>query len=243
WALLFISFLVLLPADNFVSRAAVRSVTGGLLVRQEGALRWLSEGFPHYTQQLPKGKLGVVVGERGDLPMRGSDEPEAKPRDTEQLVRIINRVRAGRDAASLTYNPDIAGVAERQAMALAAERVLSYRSPTGAKLDDRVRAALGENAASFEQEIGIEVVWAHSPANAGRGLDEDARASRLLRDEKWSEVGVGIADAGWFNGRIYVIMLVAAIDADAEAGADAAGGDADADADVAGGELPVEAGP
>lgn len=226
WAVLFIAMLVLLPADNFVSRAAVDSTTGGILIRQESALRWLSEGFPHYTQTLPKGKLGAVVGEEESLPMHGDDEPEAAPRDADVLLRYINSGRRARSIQPLTFNPDMAQVARRHASALVIERTLSYRTPTGGSVDDRVRASLGAASGAFDEEIGNEVAWAHSPANAGKAMLGDDRAGRLLLDERWTEIGIGVADAGWFNGHVYVLFLVRPIQL--ESGDDAETGSAEA---------------
>ncbi|MCW2925833.1 MAG: hypothetical protein JWM98_3237, partial [Thermoleophilia bacterium] len=208
WVLMFISVLILLPVDSPISRSAANSHTGGVLIGQQRVLQWLTEGFPHYTQTLPKGESGVVVGERQSLPMHGDDEPRARDGDADLLLAAVNDLRRAHRVTTLAFNPDVAGVARRHALSLAAEHTLSYRTPGGAKLDDRVQAALGESSASFSDEVGIEVVWAHNPANAGNGLTGDSGAARLLVDDRWSEVGIGTADAGWFNGRIYVVVLV-----------------------------------
>lgn len=208
WSLLFAALLVMLPADNPISRAAANSYTGAALIAQEGGLRWLADGFPHYTQTLPKGKVGVVVGERASLPLHGTIEPEDAAGDHDLLLRVINRERRARSVSVLAFNPDLGSVAQRHATALAADRSLSYSSPGGGTLDGRARAALGEAAGGFDDEVGIEVAWAHGAANAGRGMLDDTRGGALLRDGRWSEVGVGVADAGWFNGRIYVLLLV-----------------------------------
>jgi uncharacterized protein YkwD len=228
WAVLFIALLVLMPSDNFVSRAAVRSVTGGLLIRQEGALRWLADGFPHYTQTLPKGKVGAVVGERDSIPMRGGGEPTSRNQDADVLLRRINRARVDASVQSLTFNADVSGVARRQAEALVTERTLSYEAPGGGTLDARVLAALGEAAGEFSDEVGTELVWAHSPANAAKGLLQDADSVQVIGDPRWTEIGIGVADGGWFNGRVYVLLLVgppeAAADDAGSTGAGAAAG-------------------
>lgn len=235
WAAVFIAMLVLLPGRTFVSGAAASSFTGGALIAQEGALRWLAEGFPHYTQTLPKGRDGAVVGERGSIPMRGEVEPRAARGDADVLLRAINAVRRRGSVQVLTYNPDLAAVARRHALALAADRSLSYRSPAGSSLDGRARAALGESAGAFEEEIGIEVAWAHGPGNAAHALLEDERAGPLLRASRWSEIGIGVADAGWFNGGVYVLLLVAPFE---EGSADARADDGDDGAAAAAGEAP-----
>lgn len=209
WALLFVALLVLQPASTIISRSAIASRTGGLLIDQEQALRWLNEGFPHYTQALPKGKLGAVVGETSSLPMREPVEATERGRDHDDLLRSINGLRRDQRSRVLAFNPDIAAVARRHALALAEEQTLSYTSPGGGNLDDRVRAALGEAAGDFTEDVGQEVVWAHDPATAYRGLLASTRAQSEIRDPKWSEIGIGVADAGWFNGRIYVLLLVA----------------------------------
>lgn len=209
WATLFVALLVLQPASTVISRAAIDSRIGGQIIAQEGALRWLNDGFPHYTQALPKGKLGAVVGETSSLPMREPVEASERARDHDQLLRSINGLRRDQRSRVLAYNPDIAAVARRHSLALAEEQTLSYTASGGGKLDDRVRAALGEASGDFTDEVGIEVVWAHDPATAYRGLLASTRAQTEIRDPKWSEVGIGVADAGWFNGRIYTLLLVA----------------------------------
>ena len=209
WATLFVALLVLQPANTIVSRAAIDSRIGGQLINHEDALRWLNDGFPHYTQALPKGKLGAVVGETSSLPMREPVQATERARDHDQLLRSINGLRRDQRSRVLAFNPDIAAVARRHAIALAEEQELSYTASGGGKLDDRVRAALGEAAGDFTDDVGIEVAWAHDPATAYRGLLASTRAQTELRDPKWSEVGIGVADAGWFNGRIYVLLFVA----------------------------------
>lgn len=225
WAVLFISFLVLMPADNFISRSAVNSFTGSTLIKQEGWLGWLSDGFPHYTQTLPKGEDGAVVGEEESLPMWGDQEPEAEPGDADLMLRLVNRERRSESEQTLAFNPDIAAVARRHASSLVVDRRLSYSTASGGPLDDRVRAALGASSGAFAEEIGIEVAWAHSPANAAKAMLEDARGGRLLLDERWTEVGIGVADAGWFNGHLYVVLLVGPAEEEAAEAAETATGE------------------
>lgn len=208
WAVLFVALLVLQPASTFVSRAAIDSRTGGVLINEERLLRWLNDGFPHYTQALPKGKLGAIVGERSSLPMHEPVEVAERPRDHDVLLRRINDLRRTARARVLAFNPDIAAVARRHALALASDQVLSYDAPGGGPIDVRVRAALGEAAADFNEDVGVEVVWAHDPNTAYRGLLANKRAQLELRGKSWSEVGIGVADGGWFNGRVYVLLLV-----------------------------------
>lgn len=212
WAVLFIGLLVLMPVDNFVSRAAVNSNVGNILIKQESALRWLSDGFPHYTQTLPKGPKGAKVGEDDSLPMHGDDPPKSAPGEDDLVFRIINKERRARGVRALVFNPDIAAVARRHAAALVEDRSMSYSSPGGGPLDDRVQSALGAAAGGFEPKIGIEVAWSSRAANATRAMLDDDRAGPMLRDDRWSEIGIGVADAGWFNGRIYVLLLVAPLD-------------------------------
>lgn len=208
WVMLFVSLLVLQPSDTIISRAAVSSYPGGVLIKQERALGWLREGFPHYTQTLPKGKLGAVVGERDHLPMRSPVTHGSASGDDDALLRSINDLRRNARVPVLTYNPDVAAVARRQADSLVDDRRLSYRAPGGSPLDSKVMSALGEAKGSFDDDIGIEVAWAHDPATTMRGLLESSRARSLLRDARWSEIGIGVIDAGWFNGRIYVVLLI-----------------------------------
>ena len=73
WALILVGTIVLLPTDSVVTRSAVASWSGGGLIREGHVLRWMERGFPRYTQTLPKGRRGVVVGERARLPMRGAE--------------------------------------------------------------------------------------------------------------------------------------------------------------------------
>jgi uncharacterized protein YkwD len=224
WAVLFIGLLVLMPADNFVSRAAVNSNVGNILIKQESALKWLSDGFPHYTQTLPKGEDGAVVGEHDSLPMHGDDAPRSAPGEADLVFRIINKERRARQVQALVFNPDISAVARRHAAALVEDRSMSYTSPGGGALDDRVASALGAAAADFEPKIGIEIAWSGRAANATHAMLDDDRAGAMLRDDKWSEIGIGVADAGWFNGKIYVLLLVAPLE-DVAAGEEGDAGD------------------
>ena len=212
WALVFLHLLVLLPADNGLANWAVRSYTGGVLIRHDGGLRWLSEGFPHYTQRLPKGKLGAVVGERSDLPMRGDSTSRERPRDVDVLLRTINSLRGSRNVPTLASDPSIGEVAARHARSLVRARTLSYEGVGGGALDARVRSALGEASADFSEKAPVELVWAQTPGDAGRALVENDRSRKLLENANLSEVGIGAADAGWFNGRIYVLLFVGPVD-------------------------------
>jgi uncharacterized protein YkwD len=208
WVVLFLAMLVLQPADTPISRSAVDSRIGGALISGEQTLRWLRDGFPHYTQTLPKGKLGAIVGERSALPMREPVEVEEIGGDADTLLRSINQLRRNSRVGALVFNPDVAAVARRHAASLADRQTLSYRGPGGGALDRRVLSALGASAGAFSEEVGIEVLWAHDPDTAMRGLLASARSTSLLRDPRWTEVGIGVVEAGWFNGRIYVLLLV-----------------------------------
>jgi uncharacterized protein YkwD len=228
WALLFVALLVLQPSDNVVSRSAVASRTGGVQIRRAHFLQWLRDGFPHYTQSLPKGTLGAVVGERSDLPMRDPVRTGEARGDADDLLRAINDLRTSARVRELSFNPDVASVARRQAVGLAHDQRLGYGPAGGGSLAPRVVAALGESSGAFDDEVGVETAWAHDPATAMRGLLDSSRARSLLRDARWSEIGIGTVDAGWFNGRIYVLLLVGPVD-EAEVGAGgaaAAAGDA-----------------
>ena len=145
WSLVFASLLVLVPVDNVLARSAVRSATGGVLIAQEGGLRWFADGFPHYTQRLPKGELGAVVGERDELPMRGGVTSRERPRDVDVLMRTINLLRSRTDVAPLAYEVEVGTVASRHASFLVRERRLTRSAPGGGSLDARVRSALGES--------------------------------------------------------------------------------------------------
>jgi uncharacterized protein YkwD len=218
WATLFLAMIVMLPGDTPVTRAAVASNTGGLLIRNDGVLRWLDVRFPHYTQTLPKGKDGAVVGEAGELPMRGEPEVQDVPLDADVMVRSINALRTDADLNTLAPNRTIAAVAQRHARTLAQDHVLSLQVPgDGGPLTPQVLAALGSDAPNFDGEPAVRVAWAHSPGNAVAGLVADGSTGKLLVEPKWSEVGVGVADAGWFNGRIYVVILVASAQLTGEA--------------------------
>ena len=215
WAPLFLALLILLPNDTPITRAAVASHTGGALIHQERVLRWLDVRFPHYTQTLPKGKHGAVVGEVASLPMRGGSKPHDVPSDADAMLRSINALRVQADIQTVAPNQRIATVAQRQARALAEDRALSTQVPGGGgPLAPQVIAALGSDAAAFDDRPGIRAVWAHSPGNAIAGLVRDGSTGAMLVDPKWSEIGVGVEDAGWFNGRIYVVILIASTGAE-----------------------------
>jgi hypothetical protein len=208
WVTLFVAVLVLVPADTVVSRSAITSRTGGILIDSRDLLQWLRDGFPRYTQTLPKGTLGAVVGEQPSLVMHEPVSATDRITDVDPMLRAINDLRRSASVPVLTFNPDVAAVARRHAIALGEEQELSYSSPGGGTLDSRVLSALGETSGAFGEVIGIEVAWAHDPATAVRGLLDSGRATTLLRSPRWSEIGIGVADLGWFNGRTYVLLLV-----------------------------------
>ena len=208
WVLLFVAMLVLQPADSVISRSAVSSRVGGMQIHRRHMLEWMTEGFPHYTQTLPKGKLGAVVGERDDLPMREPVDAKSVSDDTDDLLRSINKLRRNSNERVLAFNPDIAAVARRHAVSLANAETLSYSSPSGGALDQRVLTALGESSGAFSEDVGEEVLWAHNSVTAMNGLLDSSRARSLLTEGRWSEIGIGVASAGWFNGRVYVLLLV-----------------------------------
>lgn len=208
WSLLFLAMLVLQPANTPISRAAVDSRIGGALIEQRDGLQWLRDGFPHYTQTLPKSTLGAIVGERADLPLREPVEVRERGQDADALVREVNALRREAHVRTLGFNPDVAAVARRHAVALARDRRLSVRPASGGSLVARVLAALAESSGSFGEDVGVEVAWAHDPATAMNGLLARRRSQQQLREARWTEVGVGVADMGWFNGRIYVVLLV-----------------------------------
>lgn len=237
WALLFVMLLILTPRDSFYSRAAIRSFTGSVLIERETGLRWIVEGFPRYAQTLPKGELGAEAGVQDDLPMHGDVDPKPRPQDTDVLLRSLNTIRRADGGSTLVWNPEVAGVAQRHAESLAVAKTMQTTNVGGGSLDSQILASLGSAAGDFEDEPAVLLVWAHGPANAGAGIAADPTSVRTLRRAKWSEAGIGVADAGWFNGRIYVIALVAPRDtADSGSGAAAAGAGSDEDSAPTAGE-------
>ncbi|MBC7461165.1 MAG: hypothetical protein H7287_07370, partial [Thermoleophilia bacterium] len=162
WVTLFVAMLVMLPGNNFVARAAVGSSSGAVLIRQEGVLKWLDARFPHYTQTLPKGERGAVVGNAGALPMRGAAVARPATADADQLLRSVNAIRRRRSLGTLEPNQATARVAQRQAEALAQDHQLSSRVSGGATLDAQVQAALGGDATLYEERASVLVVWAHT---------------------------------------------------------------------------------
>lgn len=213
WALLFVAILVLLPRDDVVSRAAVRSVSGGTLIRHDTFLHWLANGFPSLTQPLPKGRTGAVVGPiDGALPIQEHRDPTGLPEDGRDMAAFIARARSEQAHDPLARLDPLSEFAQEHARDLVRERRLGRRTQSGQRLDSDALASLGSAGGAYAERVGIEVVWATSPANAFAALEE-RRTSRLrLLDPRWSGIGVGAADAGWFDGRIYVIILVEARD-------------------------------
>jgi uncharacterized protein YkwD len=235
WVALFTAMLVLQPSNTPVSRAAIASWTGGTLIHGGDTLKWLREGFPHYTQTLPKGTVGAVVGEQDGIDMRAPTDPRDQPGDADPLLQSINQLRRNSRAPVLTFNPEVAGVARRHASSLVDDQLLSYASAGGGGLGQRVQAALGETSGAFSEDVGTEVVWAHDPDTAMRGLLDSARATRLLEDPRWREIGIGVAtteESGWFNGRIYVLLLVGVDEEQLAEDAEALEEEADLDAIV-----------
>lgn len=232
WAVLLVAMIMLVPSDTPWTRAAINSQTGGLLIHQKSALEWLVDGFPHFTQTLPKGKAGAIVGERDQLPMRLDDAPKNRPRDADTMLRVINRVRADSKIGTLDFNTKVSEVAARQAFALAEAQRLSRTAVDGSDVEAQVQATLAASAVPFTDDVGIEVAWAHSPANAATAMLEDDEAGTDITRGEWTQAGIGIADAGWFDGRIYVVILVGERQGDTSAVADPSGVDAAVGADT-----------
>ena len=230
WGVFFVALLVLLPADNLVSRSAVRSFTGGQLIRHDTALRWIVDGFPHLAQPLPKGVDGAVLGPVDSLPMRGEIALTPVTTDNAIILDSINRSRRTKGVQELTYNPDLAEIAERTASGLALDRTLELK---GAEVRSRIEASIGATLPQFDPEPGVITAWAHAPQYVGRAISRSDRAADITEASSARELGIGAVEVSWFNGTIYVLLFLHEIDGDAdEPGAGEAGATDEAVADA-----------
>lgn len=223
WALMFVAMLVLLPSANPLSGGAIRSQVGGVLIRQRTALQWLTNGFPHYTQTLPKGTTGAILVDDRDEPvkmhMRGlALHPDSGAAD--ELRRDIAGLRTNAPATELVWNRKVAAAAEQHARELFSSDTLATKTSGGQSLATAVLAELGDAGGGYEEEVGVRVVWSHSAENALQALVEDRRSKDLVTDERWTEFGIGVIDGGWFNGEVYVIGLIQRIPSSSTSGSE-----------------------
>lgn len=209
WVLGMAILLVLSPSDSFVSRASINSMTGSYLIENgSSTLHWITRNFPHYTQTLPKGKLGSVVEAKdGTLTVNPVTKTSQETQDAGQLLANINELRANRKRSQLQWNIDLAIAANANSSKMFTERFFAYASPAGKKLSERQEAALGASIDLYDA-FGRQIVWSHSVENAYAALVDDEAALKKLLDKRWIEIGIGAASGGWFNGRMYTILFV-----------------------------------
>jgi uncharacterized membrane protein required for colicin V production len=209
WVTVMMGLLVLQPSDNAIARGAISSRTGSALVDgAPGVLRWMLRTFPHYTQALPKGSAGAITGVRAGIPLRtGSQRND--PKDAGDLLANINKLRADKDGPGhdLVWNQDVASVALRHSHAMFDDRLVGAVTADGVNIDSQVKSALGSNISLYSHFAHL-VVWAHDESTAFAALVGDPRLRSRLADPALGEVGIGVVDGGWFNGRMYTVALI-----------------------------------
>lgn len=207
WVLAMLALLVLVPADNSLVRSAVRSFSGQAVVaRAGGIVQWADRTFPSYTQTLPKSRTGARLRSAAELPLNPDLTAREQPDAAGNLLANLNQFRRDHDRTELIWNLELATAATSHTTRMVGERRLTYRSD-GASLEKAFRGALG-GSEDLYSAFGEQIGWAHTEANLYAALIDDKRARRLLLDPRYSEIGIGVIDAGWFNGRFYTIGLI-----------------------------------
>jgi uncharacterized protein YkwD len=208
WTLLMVALVMLMPADNVASRAAISSYSGALMIESmPGALQWLTKTFPHYTQTLPKGTIGAVTKQQDDIVLHLTRDPRRAAVDQGVLFANINKAREDRDLPQLIWNLEISRAAVRHSRAMLNDSFFGYKTPAGLRFKDRMKAAIGNNILLYD-EFGEQIVWAHDVPTAYAGIIASRRARGLLLDPTLTEIGIGAVDGGWFSGMMFTIGVV-----------------------------------
>lgn len=207
WSALMVALVALLPSDNRATVATIESKSGGVMIEGvPGIPKWLRASFPRYTQTLPKGERGAETrASEEDLPLRLTDEPRDLREEAGTLLSNINQYRKSEGLSTLTWNLEVASAARRHSRAMLEDDFFAYAPPDGGlAFEDRMKSSLGTNVPRYDR-FAEQIVWSHTVANAYAALVHDAEARDLLLDENLSEVGIGVADGGWFNGLMFTI--------------------------------------
>lgn len=113
-----------------------------------------------------------------------------------EIARLINEVRAQHSVAPLTYHPPLEQAAQVQADDCARRRWCSHTGSDGADIRTRIRRA------GYEPSTWAEC-WAQAPSPqraVDMWMDEvppNDPHRRTLLSERFSEIGIGVADAQW----------------------------------------------
>lgn len=240
WCGLMVTLVMLVPSNNVVTRASIQSRSGGvLLAHVSGLVRWTNRAFPRLTQTLPKGERGALVRADGRIPVSTAFKHVEDPDDAGVLLGNINQYRSDKERAPFTWNPELAEAATHHSENMLLGAFLSRKVPGGSDFVDRIKTSLGSNVARYDQ-FGVIVVWAHSTANAYAEIVRDSRTRATLRNRDYLELGIGVIDGGWFNGRMYTLAFVGSRDSNHEPSSSDAGTDSESADSSAGGFSPVD---
>lgn len=207
WSLGMVIVLIMMTSSNVFTRSAIGSRVGTAVIDHgQGTLRWVNHRFPHSTQTMPKGTSGVVTGSITSLPIRSISNTNGRPADADELMGSINGYRKDHDRELLVWNIDLAELAIKQSKAMFRDGFLDTRSSSGRPLDELVKDALGGSADQYFT-FDAHVAWAHSIPNAFAEFVGEKGISDSLLDRSFTEIGIGVADAGWFNGKMITVTL------------------------------------
>jgi len=124
-----------------------------------------------------------------------------------QIFSLINRERARSGLGSLTWNPDLAGLARDYSQTMAREGFFDHIDGQGNSVVERAKHAhirgwqkIGENLFECEPTNSL-------PSLAIRGWMNSPTHRDNILDPEWRATGIGIAYAG--NGDIYITEVFA----------------------------------
>ncbi len=210
-----ISLLVLIPSRGPLTSAAITSRAGHLMIGiGSPVVRWVNTAFPTYTQTLPKGPTGAQTSHHVNLSISSTADAAITPDTAGELVGQLNAWRIHNSRLPFTWNPEIARAAGAHSRMMMEERFLDTREhkggvsvASGTTFARRMELAIGGTSVRYTKQH-VFVVWAHSPSHAFRAITHDRRLRSALADSSMMEIGVGAAQAGWFNGTMFTIGMV-----------------------------------
>ena len=212
WGIIMVMLVMLVPLTGRIPEAAIRSTSGTLLMQHaSGLLRTINETFPHYTQTLPKGPVGAQLRHQKKLTLAEGFMSHPDPDAAGRLYANINEWRTSGKRLPATWGPEIADAATLHSRSMLDDAFLDTdQIRAGSKIgtfEERMIAALGADGVRYTERHEI-VVWAHSTAHAMQALTTSRRMRSILGDRNIVEIGVGAAEAGWFNGTMFTIGIV-----------------------------------
>jgi len=144
---------------------------------------------------LSAGAQEAVAADGGSLSAKCTD-PEEKDALVDQVVQLVNLVRASKGLAPVTHNPNLSSIADGYACHMIEKSFFAHYDPaTGHGPSDRALLGkyafleIGENLAAGQENASEVVdVWMKSDAHRA-----------IILDPKWDEIGVGVQFGGEYG--------------------------------------------